>query len=417
MTVNREELKDAAVALLREIAAAAATDLGDNLYRTQTSSWMIKTSETSQTSQEFQRKVFDWMKVYILYQKVKDEMPHTTVLSKMLVTAGHRGHPVELTFDFVYPLVKAWSKLEKPLEFKGPEFEQLVLSFRSKVIDHDMMTKSNKKYALFGVDLQGKDVTLDHEVSIRRISDAELWELGDVTARPSFSPTGESAWSSPHLLGQGLSSDWVILDIVVEHDEKENPSDRLRLAEKAAYVDMALSREGGFSTVSLDSIIYGETLGRFGRRGYMIDEATSENLHRFWAGLRAPTTDNHLRLALSRLLEGLKKYEREDAIIDFTIAMETLLVIGREAKKKTLSERGASIICWSGGAGRKQTEEELKLVYKTRSDIVHGESAMESAQVARTYECAEAALKSIVRWYLDNGVSSPTDLRNRINKR
>ncbi len=265
MTVNRRELKEAAVALLREIAAAATTDLGDNLYRTQTSAWMVKTSETSATSQEFQRRVFDWMKVYILYQKVKDELPHTPILSEMLVTAGHKDLPAQLTFEFVYPMVKAWSRLEKPLEFKGTEFEQLVLSFTSRVIDHDTKTKSNKKYALFGVDLRGKDVTLDHEVSIRRISDAELWELGDVTSRPSFSPIGESAWSSPYLLGQGLSSDWVILDIVVEHDEKENPSDLLRMAEKAAYIDMALSRENRFSTVALDGIIYGETLGRFGQ--------------------------------------------------------------------------------------------------------------------------------------------------------
>ncbi|UCC16403.1 MAG: hypothetical protein JSU58_08540 [Dehalococcoidales bacterium] len=72
-------------------------------------------------------------------------------------------------------------------------------------------------------------------------------------------------------------------------------------------------------------------------------------------------------------MDGARRVRLEDAIIDYSIGLESLLTAGiRDELKYRFALRGSIVLNWEGG-NRKESLKLLQDLYDTRSMIVHGE--------------------------------------------
>lgn len=80
-----------------------------------------------------------------------------------------------------------------------------------------------------------------------------------------------------------------------------------------------------------------------------------------------------LDLALRRFVEGTRKVRYDDRLIDFSIAAESLFLVGMEVElSNRLSQRAA---VWLGGQPEQRDQHwaDFREIYAARSKLVHGE--------------------------------------------
>lgn len=196
----------------------------------------------------------------------------------------------------------------------------------------------------------------------------------------------------------------------------------LRLASSGwlRFIDLGSQNNFGINSVG-HTITIGrapEDVGRFEGTFYL-DQEMIQNLQNHWSKVLAVIkTDSHyLRLPALRLIEGGSRIQPRDAIIDYSIGLESLLTAGEgnELSYK-FSLRGAMILGWDG-VGRKDFHENLKSIYKLRSSIVHGNRKIDQEKLNEIHHIAEKYLRKIWWWYFTNHFSEPDKGIDAIDKR
>ena len=116
-----------------------------------------------------------------------------------------------------------------------------------------------------------------------------------------------------------------------------------------------------------------------------------------------------------RLLDGVARNRADDAIVDYAIGLESLLLGGpRDELRYRFSLRGATILSWSGG-DKRQTYDEMRDTYDVRSKIVHG-AHVDGAELDRIRVVGEDALRRIWWWHIDKGLN-PSTAMNEVDER
>ena len=87
----------------------------------------------------------------------------------------------------------------------------------------------------------------------------------------------------------------------------------------------------------------------------------------------------------------------DDRIIDYTIGLEALLLNIRDELRYRFALRGASILVDAFG-DKKQRFQELKDLYDSRSDIVHGQN-ISSLNLHAMQTQGEKFLREIWKWF------------------
>lgn len=401
----------AAQDFLKAVAQAAKVELGYNPRRIQRGMWMVRTTPNSMAGQEFERDVFDGAAVSIMCQKkMHDDFPQLQVLEAILVELGIPSN--ETWFGFLLPLVHHWLELPAPFEFEEKAISRILNEFVEAIVDSTVMTRSRDAIEHLGLPFD--TVAMEDGISIRPITDDELWEFCDVDRRE---------WLLPHFL-TGPNVEWKVLDIKLTHDRQRSfPFSAIEIVRQAMLASLCLSSSGWFRVIDLGrEVNYG--LGAIGRvqsgiiprefgRGegaYILDAEKAKRLKKSWPRLRQimESTEHYLRLPAQRLVDGGGRERHEDAIVDYAIGLEVLLTAGiTDELRYRFALRGATILGCSGG-DKKELFQKLRDFYNVRSSIVHG-SHVEKLRLDNARSVGESALREIWWWYFDKGVSELAD--------
>jgi hypothetical protein len=104
--------------------------------------------------------------------------------------------------------------------------------------------------------------------------------------------------------------------------------------------------------------------------------------------------DDPLGLAARRLLDGGSRDKAADALMDYTIGPETLLMQAISAELSyRFALRGATVLAW-GSVNKRGALDELRGLYNIRSRIAHGVHVAPS-DLRRACEVGERSLRSI----------------------
>ena len=406
---NRKRIKDVALDFLQVVAIKAESKLGKRPERLQRSQWMVHTGPGSMSSNVFERRVFDSRAVDMLYQKelMRSDFPEQKQLTEVLVAAGIRGG--EVRYGFLLPLLRHWLELPDPFTFQEEAISQVLEEFCDAVIDKVVMTASRN--AILHLDLVFGPILLEEGVFIRPIQEKELWELGDLDNQWPFYAFFSFPFNVP-------SEDWKILDIQIGHTGEEgHPSRTIGIMREAALAALVLASPGALQVLNLvETRNYGmgavgvlrgggPTPRELGRGGgpYIIDAVLAQRLKNLWPGLRRimASERHHLRIPAQRLVDGGNRSREDDAIIDYAIGLEALLMKGINAELSyRFALRGATVLTWNGG-DKKKLFDELRDFYEVRSNIVHG-SHVDPTKLRNARSTGEKALRDIWWWYFDN---------------
>jgi len=119
--------------------------------------------------------------------------------------------------------------------------------------------------------------------------------------------------------------------------------------------------------------------------------------------------------AQQRLVDGGSRYREDDAIIDYAIGLEALLMKGITAELSyRFALRGATASTWNGG-DKKESFNQLRDFYEVRSNIVHG-SHVEPTKLSNARSNGEKALRNIWWWFF-NSKGSLSEAMSQIDER
>jgi len=338
---------------------------------------------------------------------MNSDLPEQKRLTEVLVAAGIAIE--ETRYGFLLPLLHRWLELSDPFAFEEGAISQVLEGFCDAVIDKVIFTWSRD--AILQLDLACSPVLLEEGISIRPIYENELWELGDVGRSRSLFPFSSIPVNMP-------SEDWKILDIQMRHTlERVHPPRVIEVIRGAALTALNLTSAGHLQILDLGreanygmgsiGIVRGggpmpHELGRWGGR-YVIDAKSAQHLKNSWFGVRRIMTSekHHLRIPAQRLVDGGNRYREDDAIIDYAIGLEALLMKGITAELSyRFALRGATALTWNGG-DREESFNQLRDFYKVRSNIVHG-NRVEPTKLSNTRSDGEKALRDIWWWFFNS---------------
>jgi hypothetical protein len=420
---SRETVAEAALQFLEVVAKAAEAELGRQPERIQRSEWMVHTSPSGMSSKLFERKVFNSLAVSMMYQisLMRNDFPQQKRLTELLITAGIPRE--EIPYGFILPLLHHWLDLPDPFAFEKRPISRVLEEFCDAVIDKSILTSSRD--AILPLELACSSVSLKEGVSIRPVYESELWELGDVGKfLPSLPFSG--------MLGNMPSEDWKILDIQMQHTlERVHPPRVIEIIRGAALTSLSLVSPGHLQIFDLGrkanygmgsvGIVRGggptpREIGRWGGR-YTIDNEVAQRLKDAWHGIsRIMTSDrHHLRIPAQRLVDGGSRYREDDAIIDYAIGLEALLMKGISTELSyRFALRGATVLTWNGG-DRGESFNQLRDFYDVRSNIVHG-SHLDASKLRNARSSGERALRDIWWWFF-NSKESLSEGMSKVDQR
>jgi len=364
------------------------------------------------------REVIDTSRVLDVYnnQLMGREFPQLKALEDALVETGIS--PEKQQSDFLVPLIVHWCELADPQQF--PESARSVLiDFATAVIDGEVVSRSIDAFS--SLVLSAGEVELQDGIKIRTINDEELRKFGRETLRSAWNP-------DPTVIP---SDRWAVLEIEISHAIGYVPNEVATLR-NAILTALILSGAGSFRFIPLGvTKSYGmfatarEILGErnpqdFGHPPWeesIVDIETVGKIKEVWPRLiQIIESDSHyLRIPAQRLVEGARRRRLVDAVIDFAIGLEALLLRRlRNELSYRFALRGATIMTWQGGEKR-QAFDDLRDFYELRSKIVHGEAVTNPAlHLAKVN--GERMLREIWWWYFEEG-ESPDDNIRKIDDR
>ena len=331
-------------------------------------------------------------------------------------------------------MINRWLNLPHPFSFGEPAFSNLLEEFADAVLAGKVVNKLS--IVIDGLNAAHLPIKLDDDTVIRNVTEEELWGFGEEESLAS------RQWLTP-FPAHFPDSDWNILDIEIQFNREKEFSGNidlqfdkereisnaeyaifdavlasLRLASSGwlKFIDLGSQNNFGMNsvgrTVSMSRVP--KEVGRY-EGNFYLDQDMIYNLKNYWSRVLAVIkSDSHfLRLPAMRLIEGGSRNQPRDAIIDYSIGLESLLTRGDRELSYKFSLRGAMILSWDGGR-RKDFYDNLESIYKLRSAIVHGNSQINQKKLALNdaQHIAEEYLRKIWWWYftkniprLDNGIS------------
>src|SRR6266699_4007969 len=408
MRPTESEVSNGARAYLEHMIARARERFGKTPRREQISMWMVPTGPGSMSGKEFKREVVDTIELSSYCQSImRDSFPEQARLTDLVVAAGIRKE--EMRFAFLLPLVHHWLDTVDPLSPTEDEFRSLLADFCEAVLARRVVARRPDALELNYPARQ--EVRLDDNVIIRSVTAEELWQLGDRSEIAWWGAIGRN-------LTTFLSEDLMIVDIAVTRPSR--PGDQsleINVLSETTLIGLRLLAGGFFRTVSLGQWMnYGfGALGKSFQGGglpqgqgmgggpYVLDAASIRRLRTAWPDIRriVASDRDYLRLPAQKLLEGGRRIRDEDAVIDYSIGLESLLISDlRQELSYRFALRGATIQCWAGG-DRMSSFNSLKGFYNVRSRIVHGDR-VEQEKLTEARQSGEAALRNIWWWYFEN---------------
>lgn len=401
----KSTLIDLALKYLKKVATVLEAKGGKPTKVTQYSEWMVRTGPTSMSGKRFTREVSDIFQASFVYQSsiLNENPPEQQQLIDVLVNAGIALQ--QTRYGYLMPLVHRWLKLEDPFAFDEAQMRNIFYEFSSAVLQRLVVTKS--RYAILSLNLEHQPVSLERGVCIRPISKEELWELGD-TSR--FDRMLTNPIVTPHMLGE----DWNILAIEIQHqDEQVFSTEATQTVYEAVITALALVSPGhlqfhdlgvsaNFGMGSTGTLWTGRLSPKeIGRRGgpYVLDQKISQRLESSWPHLRKimEAKRHDLRIPAQRLLIGGERVRMDDAIIDYAIGLEALLLKDANTELSyRFALRGANILALSSGE-KERIFDQLRDFYDIRSKIVHGK-LVDTNILRDTLSNGEKALRDIWWW-------------------
>jgi len=413
----RQELKKLALDFLKAIAKKATDELGTDKRRIQQSIWTIKTGSTF-SSRVFKREIVDHAGILEEYQS---KWSHENLFEEQKLKEFLSAHKVPIDERVRYSLLQNWLQLPDPFKFDVPAIANLLDEFANAVSDKIIILKSC--YAIEGLIIDSSPILLEEGINIHNIAENELWDFGEIYF-----------CHRTYLDLQYLPDDsWKILEI--QRIKQDQPIHRestlnailtaLRLESSGSFRVIDLGTEfnyfGGFALpggISSLRMAGGEyrtfrasnqvqmISGRFGT--YTLNNDGIQHLQESWPDIhKIMESDTHyLRMPAQRLIEGGFRDRPEDAIIDYAVGLERLLLWGVEDELSyRFALRGATVLGWK--MGRAQSfYNNLKEFYNLRSSIVHG-SMRRKSRLKLNYEDArsigEDYLRKIWWWFFENG--------------
>lgn len=412
--VSKDTISRAARDFLWMVADETLSKLGSPPKQPQRSTWVERIDPSRASSRTHERVVLHSDEVQMLYAElINRDLLAQECLKDLLVKSGV---PDEETYGaFLIPLVRNWLRLEDPFAFDEQAISNLVAEFADAVLNQTRITSSRS--TIVAMQYEGRPVELQQGVLIRPITEEELWELGDdfwLTKRNLF-------FLMP-------SEDWYVLDIVVEHKAQVDVSSVIGDLTEAVAIGLVLTTSGELGIEHIDRTCnYGfREWGRIprpkhlnmGGGQYVLQEEMVERLKDIWHDLRAAieSKEHYLRIPLTRLLDGANRDRRQDAVLDYSIGLESLLTKGvKDELSYRFALRGATIINWHGG-GKQDAYESLRKFYELRSRIVHG-SHVDDVQLSAARHIGESALRQILWWFLQQGKVTLKQALSKIDSR
>ncbi len=397
---TKQDVSDAAFAFLQKVAEEAKAQLGDNLTRTRRSQWMVATSDTAMSSQYFDREAPDTRTVQFIYQLrlTQREFPEQDRLAKLLEEAGIDRQ--DIPYGYMTQLIANWLQSSNPLALDGDAADAVLDDFARAVVDKLITVRSRDAFAQVNVALVENEVSLDENVILRPIYQEELWTFGD-TDRFPFDPM------------RMPSERWSILDIRAEDAGSTRQPvgqvfSKVNELRRAALSALPILSPGYFSVVALGvRNRYGPIAGsqtpvpeNIGRgHPYVLNGEDVERLREWWPRIRDIMTsdDHYLRLPAQRLFDGGSRSRADDAVIDYAIGLEALLLAGTQDELSyRFSLRGATILAWDK-PGKAQHFQRLKSFYDVRSAVAHGR-VVPREKLSTAMSDGEEVLRQIWQW-------------------
>lgn len=410
---EKSELIDISKDFLKAVAKEAEKEFGDNLQKEQIAGWLIRKGSGSE-SRHFKRITFDRGKVSTLFQlKLKRSgFPEQERLQGALISAGVPKE--EIPFGFIQPLINRWRSVPNPFSFGDPAFLSLLKEFAEAVLDGKIYRDS--RIIIDGLEAEYLPIVFNDSIVIRPINEEELWTLGD---------DENLQFSDMHFPGYYPDSDWKILDIKQRFNRKIediNSDDEyvifdailasLRLESSGSLRFFNLGSRNNFGigsighSVKLDRVP--QEVGRHEGHFYL-DKEKIVNLQSHWSKIFSIIgSDSHyLRLSAMRLIDGGSRNQPKDAIIDYSVGLESLLNEGENEIAYKFALRGATILSWEGGI-RKDYYKNLHEIYRIRSSLVHGDKRIKQKRlnIEEASHIAEEYLRRIWWWYLIKNIPS-----------
>ena len=404
-------MKQAALDYIEAVAKLMDRDLPDKEAE-QTSVWMEPTGKSGSQSVDHTRKVFNKFSANALYQLgilQKDELPEQQTIVSILKEVEIRP----LLYQNVAPLIFQWFDLSSPLPFDKQAVSKIVEEFADFVCDEETITQS--KMVISPIVLECGSLELEKGVTIRPISDEELWSIGD---RANTLLNLSSAFNFPQ-------KDWWIIDVRV----KQRYRDEIKY-----YPQIALNKRNDvFTVLQLIHNAHLTFLDLGGKSNYGMDAMGSayspsnrtmsfpftitevhtlkndqcQKLKNDWPRIsKVLNSDNDdLRLPALRLVDGCRRERADDSIIDYSIGLEVLLTAKQKDELRyRFLLRGATILAWDDAKEKKEYFKKLQHLYDTRSGIVHG-SSVKREDLIKAYNFEEESLRKIWWWCFDKAKS------------
>lgn len=426
---TRAAVIEAAYQFLKAISERLEARLGKRPKRKQRSIWMAHTESGGISSQEYTRRIFNRATASNAYQTIfaqgkisQQQQQLEEIMLKADISGGEMQH------GYLVPLVYHWLSLPDPLMLKCEGLSQMLDEFADAVVDKVILTKSRS--IIFHLDLQCEPLVLQRGVSIRSITNEEMWELGEVVG-PWDSRNALSFLPIPSIRAPIPSEDWKILDINLRHaKERVYPPKAIDDIRGAVPVALSLASPGHLQLFALGTTAYysmaalgtlqpGNLTTHIGIRGgqYTLNASLSESLKDLWPHIYKiiKSKQHYLRMPALRLLDGGSRLREDDGIVDYAIGLEALLLKGiKDELSYRFALRGATILFWDGGE-REKIFNELRDFYEVRSKIVHG-IHVDPADLRTIRSTGERALREIWWWFFNCGESLSNAL-DRVDRR
>ena len=409
--VTHDTIVELAKDFLSAIQAEAERQLGDGLWRSVRSDWWVSDHERPQeaSSKSESRQVLNIPGMLEIFEGT--DLPEQKILYAALVEAGV---PSENQYwYFCAPLIRHWCQL--PDSLRSPENAAPMLrDFATAVIDGEVVTKSIDAFS--SLLLMGGEFEIQEGVKIRSINDQELWRFGSDDLR---SPWNEA----PTLLPW---DNWAILEIEITHpiDQYPNEIQVMRNAVVAAlvlagannfkFIPLGMSRSYGFLALARE-FIGPRDPQEFGDPPWEMSEVNQETIDKIvavWPGVLDIMGHNphYLRIPVQRLIEGMRRGRLEDAIIDFAVGLDALLLWHQRSELSyRFALRGSTVLSWNGG-DKRQAFDDLNEFYEVRSRIVHGELVV-NPELFRAKTNGENMLRDIWWWFYEDGAKPEESIR------
>jgi len=367
----------------------------------------------------------EWVRVWAQGRLIKPDLPGSDVMLRLLDKVG--AEPSRAMHELIEPLLRAWTH-EDELYDSATWSTELFDEFADAASDRIVTLRSFD--ALVNVRFPEVPYVLDSCTRVRAATESELRRFRPA-ARPSLGHDDVHAPSA-------RKDDWQILEVCVSGPRKEYElsTEETRRAfvaamalvgapalaihefgEACAYRPGGLERRMGVGilpSVPMESTGYLETyetpVGWSHPTRLSIE--TVNWLAENWARIRAIVTDDRhfLRLPAQRLQDGLYRPNSQDAVLDFAIGLESLLTrTTRDKTTKRFAMRGAAAI-GDLGQDRRAAFEGLRILYRTRSDLVHGRAdEVDRYDFVANRRYGESALRWVWWWYMLRGLRSANE--------